>query len=258
MVGEDRLGRTRRPEQRQDERGDADDGPEIAFDQRPAAAQAITDVQDIIPGQDLLRQRRGVGWRGRGLGGAVRARGRRCGRGGGDGLDGGLYLAGLLVAQLRLLLQRVQHHFVQAHIHLHLARGRRESAQGQLAREHLVEDDAEGIDVGPVVHGLRLLHLLGRHVVGRADDVPRAGERRLPSAVRPSILAMPKSVIFTRPFLSSRMFSGLMSRWTMPSLWANWSASQICGTIASACSGVSRPACSICRRLPPSTNSITR
>ena len=53
---------------------------------------------------------------------------------------------------------------------------------------------------------------------------------------------MPKSVIFTRPFLSSRMFSGLMSRWTMPSLCANWSASQICGTIASACSGVSRPA----------------
>ncbi len=27
---------------------------------------------------------------------------------------------------------------------------------------------------------------------------------------------MPKSAIFTRPFLSSRMFSGLMSRWTMP------------------------------------------
>ena len=48
---------------------------------------------------------------------------------------------------------------------------------------------------------------------------------------------MPKSVIFTRPFLSSRIFSGLMSRWTMPSSCANCSASQICGTMASASFG---------------------
>ena len=58
-----------------------------------------------------------------------------------------------------------------------------------------------------------------------------------PAGVSPrsSSLARPKSAIFTRPFLSSRMFSGLISRWTIPSSWAYCSASQICGTMASAC-----------------------
>ena len=72
------------------------------------------------------------------------------------------------------------------------------------------------------------------------------------------ILAMPKSAIFTRPFLSSRIFSGLMSRWTMPSSCANCSASQICGTICSASRGESLPARSNCRRFNPSTNSMMK
>jgi hypothetical protein len=56
------------------------------------------------------------------------------------------------------------------------------------------------------------------------------------------IFAMPKSAIFTRPSLSSSRFSGLMSRCTMPCSCAYCSASQTGGTIASACSGVKRPA----------------
>ena len=41
-------------------------------------------------------------------------------RGGSDGLQGGLDLAGLLVAPMRLLLQRVQDDLVQAHVNVHL------------------------------------------------------------------------------------------------------------------------------------------
>ena len=70
-----------------------------------------------------------------------------------------------------------------------------------------------------------------------------SGAERLPARPFPPILAKPKSAIFTRPRRSSRMFSGLMSRWTMPWSWAYWSASQICGTMASASRGETRPAC---------------
>ena len=101
----------------------------------------------------------------------------------GDRLDVGLHLAGVLIAPLRLLLQRPQHDFVQAHIDPHLARRRCELAQGQLAGEHFVEDHAQRVDVGPVVHGLGLLDLLGRHVMGRADDLLAFGQRR-PSGAR--------------------------------------------------------------------------
>jgi hypothetical protein len=50
------------------------------------------------------------------------------------------------------------------------------------------------------------------------------------SGAVPSNLARPKSAIFTWPFLLSRMFSGLMSRWTTPSSCANCRAVQICVT----------------------------
>ena len=71
-------------------------------------------------------------------------------------------------------------------------------------------------------------------------------------------LASPKSAIFTRPDRSSRRFSGLMSRWTMPRSWANCSASHTGGMMASACSGISFPSRSRSRRFTPSMNSMTR
>ncbi len=66
--------------------------------------------------------------------------------------------------------------------------------------------------------------------------------RRFVSGRRP-VFARPKSATFTRPRRSSRMFSGLMSRWTMPWSCANCSASQICGTMASASRGGHAAAC---------------
>ena len=153
----------------------------------------------------------------------------------------GLDLAGLLIAPLRLFFQGVQHHFVQPHVHLDFLRRRREFAQRQFACEHFVEHHAQRINVRPMIHRLRMFHLLRRHVVRRAHGVLCRRVSVGFGAPSPSILAMPKSAIFTRPSLSSRMFSGLMSRCTMPSLCANCSASHICGTIASACSGVRLP-----------------
>ena len=49
--------------------------------------------------------------------------------------------------------------------------------EGEPSSEHLVEHDAEGEEVGPVVD-LLALDLLGRHVVGRAEELPLLGEVR--------------------------------------------------------------------------------
>ncbi len=78
----------------------------------------------------------------------------------------------------RLLLQRAEHHFVQPHVNLHFLRRRGKKTDGQLAGEHLVEDHAQRVDVGAVVHFLGMLDLFGGHVVGRAHDLTGAGEVR--------------------------------------------------------------------------------
>ena len=81
-----------------------------------------------------------------------------------------------MVTKLRFLLQRPQHHIVEPHIDLHLAGGRGELAQRQFTGEHLVEDDAQRVDVRPVVHALGMLDLFRRHIVRRAHDLPHAGQ----------------------------------------------------------------------------------
>jgi hypothetical protein len=94
-------------------------------------------------------------------------------------------------------------------------------AKHQLAREHLVEDDAERVDVGALIEG-RADRLLGRHVRdlaldghvgvivgdGRAQGVVAAG----PGGGAGDA----KSRIFTVPARLSMMLCGLMSRCTMP------------------------------------------
>ena len=51
----------------------------------------------------------------------------------------------------------------------------RTSRERNRSGEHLVEDDAQRVDVGALIER-DSLHLLGRHVVRRADDPPRFGQ----------------------------------------------------------------------------------
>ena len=74
----------------------------------------------------------------------------------------------------------------------------------------------------------------------------------------PAKRASPKSAILMRPAVSTKMFSGLMSRCTIPASCANCSASQSGGTIASAWVGLRDPECINCRKSVPSTYSMTR
>jgi hypothetical protein len=54
------------------------------------------------------------------------------------------------------------------------------SSKGFAAREQLVEEDAQRVDVGARVHvEAAELRLLGRHVLRRPDDLPELGEERL-------------------------------------------------------------------------------
>ena len=183
-----------------------------------------------------------------------------------NGFHHRLDFADLLVAEVGVLFQGAQDHFVQAHVNLNFPGRRFEAFAGQFAGEHFVEDHAERINVGAAVHALRIGLLFGRAVTGSADGAlcgvfrgpaGRSG-RSSPAVLRPSILAMPKSATFTRPSLSSSRFSGLMSRWTMPRSWANCSASHSGGTMASASSGVNFRARKSWRRFTPSTNSMSR
>jgi len=97
----------------------------------------------------------------------------------GDGLDAGLDFGGAVEALFPLLLQRVEDDVIDARVHGALSRGRCEAADGQLAREHLIEDHAQRIDVRALVHILRMLQLFGRHVVGRAHGVAAGSEGKL-------------------------------------------------------------------------------
>ena len=107
------------------------------------------------------------------------------------------------------------------------------ASNGEPPGHHEEEDDAERIDVAPRV-GRLAARLLGRHVLGRADERPvrrerpglRRGARRLGRSRRPGarsigasrrIFAMPKSHTFTTSIAfpsssfagRSMMFSGL-------------------------------------------------
>ena len=104
----------------------------------------------------------------------------------------------------------------------HRVRGR-VAVEGAAAREHLVEDRAEGEDVAARVGG-PAAHLLGRHVAERAQHDAGLGAGARGREVRHAeprssvcvSLARPKSRILTRPSLVTKTFSGFRSRWTMP------------------------------------------
>ena len=100
--------------------------------------------------------------------------------------------------------------------------------EGQLPGEHLVEHAAERVEVGARVDR-PAGDLLGRHVLGRAED-REARLRALVSAARPAsvsaAIATPKSSSFTPGAAASvsNRFCGLMSRWTRPAPCAASSA----------------------------------
>ena len=89
-------------------------------------------------------------------------------------------------------------------------------------REHLVEDDAQRIDVDAVVGVPARAHLLGRHVLRRADDVAGqrdvAGGRRVGrrSAWRRRSRAPCSRGSMPSASTQRKMLSGLRSRWMTP------------------------------------------
>ena len=64
-------------------------------------------------------------------------------------------------------------------------------------------------------------------------------------------LAMPKSMIFTRPSASTMMLPGFTSRWTTPRSCAAASASATCAAISTASEGGERAAADQVAQLPP-------
>jgi hypothetical protein len=88
----------------------------------------------------------------------------------------------VLVAPLGQRLEALEHDLVEPYVDLDALRGRLEAPGRQLARQHLVEHDAQREDVGAVVDLARARALLGRHVVRRAEQ--RVGLRGLRVAGR--------------------------------------------------------------------------
>ncbi len=74
----------------------------------------------------------------------------------------------------------------------------------------------------------------------------------------PTMPASPKSATFTCPEASTRMFSGLRSRWMMPLPWAKSMARHTWTMIFTADWGSMAPPAMSSRRLRPSTYSMTK
>src|SRR5688572_26329292 len=85
-------------------------------------------------------------------------------------------LSCVLLAQLALALQSTQNNFIDALVQRRSGGRRLETANGQLAREHLVKHDAEGINVSAMIDVAGFLQLLWRHVMRRAERSASPGE----------------------------------------------------------------------------------
>ena len=122
----------------------------------------------------------------------------------------------------------------------------RGAAVGRHAREAVVQQRAQRVDVGATVERAPL-RLLGRDVVARAQHPARVGQSR-----RSSTRAMPKSVSLAWPSAVSSTLCGLTSRCMTPRSCAYASAAATCTAIASASAIGRRPSSEMrsCRSRP--------
>src|SRR5262245_54267340 len=74
-----------------------------------------------------------------------------------------LDFADALVALSRVALERPEDDFIQAAVDRRMLRRRGEATQRQFTRQHFVEDDAERINVGPMIDFLRPQSLFRGH-----------------------------------------------------------------------------------------------
>ena len=89
------------------------------------------------------------------------------------------HFADRLVTKLRRVLQGPQHDGIQPHIDLHLARRRLKFPDRQLAREQLVKNHAERVDVRAMIRLRGVRRLLRRHVSRRAQHAVLREARRI-------------------------------------------------------------------------------
>jgi len=140
-----------------------------------------------------------------------------------------------------------------------------------LAGQQVIEGAAEAVEVGADVGLVQVAGLLGRQVVGRAHDRVFPGHDGADAALglgaRVVQRARPKSLIFTMPGRArpsapgrcTRMFAGLMSRWTTAHLEAYCSpSSHLADEVARLPTGSGPRSRTSSSRLGPSTYSRTR
>ncbi len=86
-----------------------------------------------------------------------------------DGLHFVAHLVGVLVAPVGLLLHGADDDLIHALVHGDALRWQIKHTLRHLPAEHFVKHHAEAVDVGAVIH-VHPAFLLGRHVVGRAEN----------------------------------------------------------------------------------------
>src|SRR5215469_15145202 len=106
------------------------------------------------------------------------------------------------------------------------------SLEGSLSREHLIQNGADGEDVGSRI-GFQTADLFRGHIADSAEHHPGSGAHRCGWHTGLSLgsrrlvaheLRQAEIEKLDAPFPRDKMFSGFRSRWTIPLSWAAASA----------------------------------